>query len=692
MHSEPLSSGPRGFPAVTSDAQSRRRDSILAISLDGVSDLAVLGFALWTLLYQAAKLFDWPTNPIVIAWAVGLGAALVTVVHRDRRPPRLATYAETTDSSWHSPWIVVAVGLALASVLLVHSGVGTRWLLGWALAAASGLAAVVHLLGSREKLTDPNTATQPDNHEIGAGGALITSPWSHVVVLLVALGWSVFSLFTLRVDPDDAFYVNKAVFVGENGVIPIRDTIFGDQTLPPLPGAGTAPLQSIEVLQGALAHLFGISPTAVVYLAFPPVLTFLATWAIWRLIREWSQTRALLAFALSMVYLAMAGQTGAGMGVFFLARIWQGKVVFVAALIPLIYLYVTRWSRTGSNWYVVMMGAAGVAAVGLTSSATFIVPIIAVTCAVALLLTRRRWVGLLALAGYPLVTGGIVALTGVPGDPGGAFYAGAEAFHFVLGAGVLAAIGWAGIMLSGWLVPAGAARVIATAATLSLLVVLAPGVASLFSSVTGAGAVAWRLMWLAPVTVMVGLLATVRLPTGVRTRAADERTRHLLGLVVTAALIAALVVTGTPFWSPIRSVKIMSKPTWKYPSIYLNQALAIRRIDPGPGPVLAPLSTMRALSLVSSNVHAVAARPSYIRILTEPSAQHAARITLTEAEGGQVGHPPKAPSQAEFTSALKTLNVSLACVRPSQTKLDGWLRDANWKPRQVRELVCYSPH
>ncbi|MEO6999027.1 MAG: DUF6077 domain-containing protein [Terracoccus sp.] len=699
-----MNPGPPPLDAVrapaTAEIPSTRQEGTLARVLDAATDLAVLSFAVWTLLYQAAKLMNWRTNPIVVVWGVLLVAVVVAVVRRFRTSGPISSAFEGQGPSWRSPWVIVSVLLGLASAVVVSDLTGATWLMGWTLAVASALVAVVHLLlashspnGAAPDPCDP----RPSTHA-GSEGQPVRL-WAHLLALFVSLGWATFSLFTLRIDADDVFYVNKAVFVAERGLIPSRDTIFGDQTFAALPGAGTAPLQSIEVLQGALARFLSLDPTAVVYLAFPPLLTFFATWSIWRLVREWARVRAALAFAVSMVYLAMAANSDAGLGVFFLARIWQGKAVFVAALIPLIYLFVTRWARTGSRWQLLMLAASGVTAVGLTSSATFIVPIISLTCALALLLTRRRWAGVLALAAYPAITGGLVALSGVPGDPGGRFRSGADAFHFVLGTGILASVGWAAVMLAGWLSVPGATRVVVTAATLSLLVVLTPGVADVFSSATGAGAVAWRLMWLAPVTVMVGLLGTVPLSWADPATGTQSWVRQLPALAVAAGIVVTLVVTGMSFWSAGRGVKVLASPTWKYPAVPIAQALAIKRLDPGPGPVLAPLSTMTALSLVSSEVHAVAARPSYITILTEGPAQHAARITLTEVFNGnllegpaaKVGPKPGVHSQAQFTAALSTLDVSMTCVSSRQKKVAGWLDDAGWKPREVSGLTCYTP-
>src|SRR5581483_5604036 len=86
-----------------------------------------------------------------------------------------------------------------------------------------------------------------------------------LLALGTALGLGAFSVFTLRSDPDDTFYVNRAVWVAQHGTIPTRDTMFSSQTLHALPGAGI-PVQSIEAFQGAIAHVFSLAGGTAAYL------------------------------------------------------------------------------------------------------------------------------------------------------------------------------------------------------------------------------------------------------------------------------------------------------------------------------------------------------------------------------------------------------------------------------------------
>ena len=350
------------------------------------------------------------------------------------------------------------------------------------------------------------------------------------------------SLRTVRVDADDVFYVNKAVYVAETGRIPLRDTIYSDQVLPALRGAGTASLQSIEVLQGAVAHLLGISAGTVVYLVTPPVMSFLAVWAVWRLARSWSVVRALVAFAVATTYLLWGVKSGYGLGAFWIGRIWQGKVIFVCLAVPLLYLALTRWARLGRRYDAAMLFAVGAVALGLTSTATLVVPPIAAGAAVMLLLCRRpRWYVPLLAAAYPVASGVVVALAAAGGGQfGNVAFTSFEAFHAVVGDRLWGALGVVGLLLAPWAVRAGAARMTAAAGSVVAVAAMAPGVPQLVNTVTGAGPILYRLMWMAVLPVLVGVLATAPLPVD-RFAPAVRRT---VAVAVPAALAALLVVGG----------------------------------------------------------------------------------------------------------------------------------------------------
>ena len=67
-------------------------------------------------------------------------------------------------------------------------------------------------------------------------------------------------------------------------------------------------------------------------------------------------------------------------GSFWLARMWQGKVIFVAVLVPLLLALLLEHAERPSRRGVVLLVAAGVAAVGLTTTAMFVVPVLAAGC------------------------------------------------------------------------------------------------------------------------------------------------------------------------------------------------------------------------------------------------------------------------------------------------------------------------
>jgi hypothetical protein len=602
--------------------------------MDSLGDFAVLGFAAWTVLYHVGLIFDLPTDALLIAWF----ASLAGVLWYTLRPSRDRTAASADGSgvsfTLSMPLMIVAVGLAMASGIVLAFGGSGLWWTGWALAVAAAAVGVVSAVRTRA------TAT-------AAPQAIAVPAVGTVLALLTSVGFAVLSVFTLHSDADDTFYVNRAAWVADHGTIAVRDTIFTDQRLPAIRGAGV-PVASIETLQGAIAHAFQLAGGTVVYLVTPPVGTLLAMWSLWRLTRSWAQRRLGLCYAAAIVALLWSGAGPAEMGLYILSRMQQGKVIFLAMLIPLIYLYLTEWTRRRESKDAVMLAASGVAAVGFTSSATFLVPLICATVVVPLLLCRdvRTAAGAALPAVYPVAVGIVVHFTYSAIDPHGTSYTAAKAMHYVCGTGGLALVGWTAVFTAVWLARDSAARLVTAGIGAGLVVVLAPGVLALMNDATGAHAVLWRTVWIAPIPVMVGLLASVPLPSRIA----------WAGAVPAAGLIVALVLVGLPFWAAGNRVSFTSMPTWRYLPAELHRArqIADRKLD---GPVLAPPSTMRALDLVTTRVHAVSPKLQYVPLVTEPAADRRARLLLARVIGGAL---PNAPPAA-IRGAMNRLHVSLVC-------------------------------
>ena len=100
------------------------------------------------------------------------------------------------------------------------------------------------------------------------------------------------------------------------------------------------------------------------YLLVTPVATAFGVLALWRLLRTWRVPMVGLALSTSMIFLLWAAQEHRTLGNLFVGRLWQGKIVFLAVLVPLLFVLLqTYWKRP--TWkHSVLLVAAGAAGVG----------------------------------------------------------------------------------------------------------------------------------------------------------------------------------------------------------------------------------------------------------------------------------------------------------------------------------------
>ncbi|HEX5429270.1 MAG TPA: hypothetical protein VFX00_13165 [Pedococcus sp.] len=647
--------------------------------VDRLLDLLVLGFGLWTVLYHLACWLGARTTPLLVTTAVGTAAAGLWLWRRPPVPGGTAAVAPT-----RSARVAATASLALAAVAvaILAWGDDAAYPWGWGLGLAS-LVPLVVILARR----DPSLRGKAS--AVLAPAALPSGRWpavaSSVVVVAVGLGFAVLSLFVVNVSFDDVFYVNKAVFVAEHGTIPLRDTVYSDQVLPALRGAGTVPVQSVEVLQGALAHVFGVAGGTVVYLVTPFVGTLVATWVVWALVRAWSRGPAVVAFLVAAAYLAWgmwspSGATGSiAMSSIFLRAMWQGKVLFLFLAVPLCHLLLTRWARERRIGDLVLLLLLGAGATGLTSSATFLVPPIAAGAAVALAACRNKgWFGPLLLAAYPVGAGVFVAAHTAREPFGQVLRTPAQAFHGVVGAGLWGAIGASAILAGPMAVRSGAPRVLATSASVVTMVVLAPFSTPLLADLTGAGPVLWRLPWVVPLPALVGVLAVGVVPSRLSLSSpglAGWRRPIWLGWLVPVVVVVLIVVSGRLIWAPGSAATLAGRPVWKFPSASLDRAAYIARIYAGPGTVLAPREVMSALALTTTRIHAVDPRPFFISSLDEDPRLSAGRRLLSLSMAEDRLQIPKS-----FAVYLDNLHVGLVCPGIDKARARQAVEDLGWQP------------
>ncbi|MFP5346594.1 MAG: DUF6077 domain-containing protein [Actinomycetes bacterium] len=486
----------------------------------------------------------------------------------------------------------------------------------------------------------------------------------------LACAMAVFSLLLTRPDADDIVYVGRSVAVRQLGLIPTRDTVFSAGVYPPV-ASGYPPVTSWETLLGAVARAAGLEAGTVVYLVATPVGAAVAVLALHRLLVSWRVSAPSLALVAALVFILWGGADHASFGNLHVGRIWQGKVLFVAVVVPYLYAVGTDWLRSRSRRSLILMTGASVAGVGLTTSAFFVVPVVACVLGVVAVLRRdlRAAAGAAAVAVYPVTTALVsVSVPGAPPLPDVSAPGSMQVVASVLGSGAVVVPAVVGLAL-GWLGARGVGRAVALLSVLGTCAVLAPATLHTIDAATGAGLILWRLAWVAPLPALVG--AAVSLLASARSSPAWR------GLVAVLA-VGALVGTGLPLWSPKNAGAAITLPRWKVPEPDLEaarQVVSVATSDGASHPVLAPTSTSFAVSLVSARVHPVVSRGDYMAALRSVPGGHLDDRLLLErfADGDRMDG-----EDAAVLRALSELDVAVACVE-TEDAADELLTRAGWR-------------
>jgi hypothetical protein len=468
--------------------------SNLAAAVDGLMEFVILAVASWTLIYDIGAVTNLGTPWLLALWALSLAAIGVGLARLGWTPaqapaaPVAGVRWLAAVAAWRKPLGMASVALGAAAGLAagLHT-VGLSWNWTWVLGVPAVAATLTWLLL-------PDAEAGPGSGAPSPASARVAAPGGSLLALGTAAAAAIFSLYIVRPDADDTYFVNRAVWVAQHGRIPVKkDVIFTNGTVNHI--SAETPVSSIEGLIGALARLFGMQAATLTYLIALPVFVFVAVWAVWLLIRRWAPDRYVLCFVAAMLYLAWSGTSPASFGSFHLVRMWQGKGAFVSLMVPLLYVYLTQWAECRSRRSLLIVAAAGIAATGLTSSAALVVPLIVAAVAVPLLLARqvRAALGTLLAAAYPVLAGLAVAVFSpvhLPHSP----MAPATVWAWVLLAGMLGGIGGVALWTAPHLVRRGVPALITCGVAGVVTVLMLPGVLTMIGNATGTNAVTWRIM------------------------------------------------------------------------------------------------------------------------------------------------------------------------------------------------------
>ncbi|WP_435209338.1 DUF6077 domain-containing protein [Micromonospora sp. bgisy143] len=648
---EPVSragQGPDRSPAA-------RVRALVAAAPTLLTDGAVVAFALFTVLYHAAFLADLRPSVTFRIWLVACVLLAVVAILRGRR--RRAALreengpAEPAESTGTPPpldrrlliGVLVAAVVAAVSAGVVGTGAGLSW---WIPAVAGLLAAAGGILLLRRVWLDGPTPTS-----IAPLPTAGQSAYALVISVLVGIS----SFFLARNTPDDVYYVGKSVWIAERDLIPLNDFLFSENVLPAM--GSQPPIPSIEVFDGALANVLGIHGASATWYVMLPIMAVVAVLALWRLTQRWAPRRPVLAFTVAVAYLYLVAGGDAALGTFHLPRLYEGKGMFVSAVIPLMWLYLTEWFDRRTRRSLLLIVALSITAIGLTTTAAIILPMLVGAAGFAMLLVGRWKVAVVAAVAaltYPI--GSLVVsrlLLGALAADGAddAFFDAAYTYKRTLLFGVVGVISglalWCGPLLARRRTPA----LLTAGATLALSVLFVPGVLETLSALSGISVVLWRVPWLLALPTLIGLLCTVRVPapTPVLRRAASG------GIAV--LLVASFALFATPMWSAKSWVDVHERPTWKLPQQRQSIAFWIKGLDRPPGLLLAPKTIMRTSLVVTSQVRVVLPRDFYL-VEYDLNSQFAKdRLLLAGFADGATTATP-----AELAPALDRLDVGTICV------------------------------
>lgn len=558
--------------------------------------------------------------------------------------------------------------LLAAWVVAYHMALVTAWPLALVTAQAiiTGLGALVWY-----------SRSVPDRHH---GSSSPSAP----VVLVLAVIYGILALLIRRQDADDVAYVSWATWVEERNFIPTKDVILSDHVLAGVP---TPFAFAWETLVGVIARVAGIDAGTIMYVVAPPVLAVLAVLSMSRLIRAAEFRWPTIVLLGAMTYLLWGGELHTSFGNMGIVRVWQAKAIYLSILIPFTYAALLLWMRDGDRRQLSLGIAAGVVGVGLTGTAFMVLPLVVIAISIVALIAgpRSRMLGLFLVGIYPAVIYVGNALSVVENFAAGADLTQVTVFRFtgivekVLGHGLLLVLVVAALG-AGWIL--SPLRFVKGALISSFLVVAAAmssAAQAWLHDVTGLGAVLWRVVWAMPLPMLVGgLVAAV----------AAESARLLPGIgkvaviAPTSFMLALIVWTGTPLWSPANQGATISAPGWKLDPAALETARDIERVarEMERGKLIAvPTSVSIALSSVTSWVHPATTRDEY-HAHAEPRFQLAERLVAREVAEGRAA----AVDPAAFRAAAQELGIDLACVVPASGE---FMRRVGWR-RLASSRLC----
>jgi hypothetical protein len=672
-----LSAGRERVLAATRRAwASFRADASALEPSERICDWLVLGLAAWTLVCNAVVFLSGDLHALLGA---SLGAGLLLAAGGlllRRLGGQMIGSARPADAppapAGQRPRAVVLVGGLAVALALAAGALATRDVqLLWALcvvyfAAALGLC-------------------WPRRDESG-GSPIRSAPWERALWTLAA-GAALLPLLAHRRSLDDAGYVNFAVGAIDFPELPLLhfDTLHGIPGMPIILPVYQS--TSYELLGAVVAVVSGLSAIQAMHWILPAVFGPFVVLAYARLMRQLSPDAWIWSLAAALAILVFVAEGTEFYGNFSFLRLQQGKCVFLSVLAPLLIVYSVRFADAPSLRRWTLLGAAQIAAMGLTSTAIWVGPALVglgLASRVAPSLQGVRTLALgLAASAYVLAVG--LALRGGSGaavEGFGEFETVAELFAFswryMLGSGAVAFASLVAVLCAWVFCRDPISRRICIVLPLGvLLFLLNPHVALLLAENVTGPPTFYRVLWVLPIPAFLALVLTA--PLGLEHPRAPFAARLGLSALATAAFVVlapelhALSPRNYVRWEPL-GLKVP-------PAEYRVAEQLSARVPQGSW-ILAPEPVSLWVGTIHRHPYALVSRIHYLKILRahyEP-AEWQLRIALTQYVGGR-WHSPQGPALlARGIEHFDLAGVSLLSALPWAGEIRRVLRDHGFQP------------
>lgn len=225
---------------------------------------------------------------------------------------------------------------------------------------------------------------------------------SHVLLLFLGLGYALTALYVRRPNQDDVVYFHRAL----SQLLNLSQPVFLRQTSVDVDAAAFSPVHlatSYEMLTGFLAHYLRVDPLyfyqVVNHAIVASFVPFVFYWCVRTFgLERWAAALGAL-FGIGFLLLADKSSFGVLLGAAksvegadpggwvgfstVAGYLWQGKAIVLILFLPIALALNYRFLRQGNPTDLVWLTLLGIAGVGLSNPALYLLPAISVCCWVA---------------------------------------------------------------------------------------------------------------------------------------------------------------------------------------------------------------------------------------------------------------------------------------------------------------------